>query len=388
MPVAAPSARVILEDGTVFTGRSFGASCESSGEVVFCTAMTGYQEALTDPSYCGQILTLTASHIGNYGVCDHDAESERPQVAGLVVREASAIRSNCRSEEDLGVWLSRHGIPAVTGIDTRALVRRLRGAGAMRGMIVVGEARSNGDVVARLHATAEMSGQDLATAAGQASPGSWTESIDEWWPAAGTAPEQPFKVVAIDCGAKRTIYRHLVAAGCSVQTVPVGTGAADILAMNPEGVLISNGPGDPSAVISGIECLKELHGKVPMFGICLGHQLLALSLGATTWKLPFGHRGANQPVRDLEDDRIYITSQNHGFCVDQASLEAVGCRVTHVHLNDGTVAGFRHETMPIHGVQFHPEASPGPHEAAALFSGFTAAMSALRLGETLAGEAS
>ena len=179
-----------------------------------------------------------------------------------------------------------------------------------------------------------------------------------------------------------------MAAGCVVQTVPVGTSAADILAMNPEGIFISNGPGDPSAVVSGIECLKELHGAVPMFGICLGHQLLALSLGATTWKLPFGHRGANQPVRDLEADRIFITSQNHGFCVDQASLEAVGCRVTHVHLNDGTVAGFRHETMPIHGVQFHPEASPGPHEAAALFGGFTTAMSRHRLGETLAGETS
>lgn len=387
MSVADPSARVILEDGTVFKGSSFGASCESSGEVVFCTAMTGYQEALTDPSYRGQILTLTASHIGNYGVCDHDTESERPQVAGLIVREAAAIQSNCRSEEDLGGWLSRHGVPAVTGIDTRALVRRLRGSGAMRGMIVVGEARSNADVLAALQSTPKMSGQDLASEAGQASPGSWGESIDEWWPEPGIGPEQPYRVVAIDCGAKRNIYRHLVAAGCEVQTVPVGTSAADILSMNPEGIFISNGPGDPSAVILGIECLRELHGTVPMFGICLGHQLLALSLGATTWKLPFGHRGANQPVRDLETGRIYITSQNHGFCVDQDSLEAVGCRVTHTHLNDGTVAGFRHETLPIHGVQFHPEASPGPHEAAELFGGFAAAMSDLRLGETLAGEA-
>jgi len=388
MTVAIEPARVILEDGTVFTGQSFGAQCESSGEVVFCTAMTGYQEALTDPSYRGQILTLTASHIGNYGVCDHDTESACPQVAGLIVREAATVRSNCRSEEDLGGWLSRHGIPALTGIDTRALVRRLRGGGAMRGMIVVGENRSNAEVLESLLASPKMSGQDLASAAGQASPGSWDESIDEWWPAAGSTPDRPYRVVAIDCGAKRNIYRHLVASGCVVQTVPVGTSAADILAMNPEGIFISNGPGDPSAVVSGIECLKELHGAVPMFGICLGHQLLALSLGATTWKLPFGHRGANQPVRDLEADRIFITSQNHGFCVDQASLEAVGCRVTHVHLNDGTVAGFRHETMPIHGVQFHPEASPGPHEAAALFGGFTTAMSRHRLGETLAGETS
>jgi carbamoyl-phosphate synthase small subunit len=350
--------------------------------------MTGYQESLTDPSYRGQILTLTAAHIGNYGVCEHDIESCRPQVAGLVVREAATMRSNCRSEQDLGAWLTEHGIPAVTGIDTRALVRRLRGGGAMRGMIVVGEARSSRDVLEATRAQPRMAGQDLASEAGAERPGSWTESIDCWWPPPAEAPSRPYRVVAIDCGAKRNIYRHLVAAGCQVRIVPVGTTSAEVLAMEPEGVFISNGPGDPAAVKAGIETLRDLVGQVPMFGICLGHQLLALALGASTWKLPFGHRGANQPVRDLEADRIFITSQNHGFCVDRDSLERVGCRVTHVHLNDETVAGFRHETLPIHGLQFHPEASPGPHEAAVLFGTFTGAMSALRPGPTLAGGAS
>ena len=322
----------------MFRGCSFGAEVDTAGEVVFCTAMTGYQEALTDPSYRGQILTLTASHIGNYGVCEHDIESAGPQVAGFVVREAAAIRSNCRSEQDLGAWLAGCGVPAVTGIDTRALVRRLRGGGAMRGMIVVGEARSNHDVLEAIRSQPQMVGQDLASEAGAASPGSWTDSIDCWWPVPAEVPTQPYRVVAIDCGAKRNIYRHLVAAGCDVRTVPVGTTAAKILAMEPEGVFISNGPGDPAAVTAGIETIRGLVGKVPMFGICLGHQLLALALGATTWKLPFGHRGANQPVRDLKTGRIFITSQNHGFCVDGDSLERVDCQVTHSHLNDGTVA--------------------------------------------------
>ena len=385
---APPTARVILEDGAVFSGQSFGAAVDSCGEVVFCTAMTGYQEAISDPSYRGQVLTLTASHIGNYGVCSHDMESSRPQVAGLIVREAASMTSNCRSEQDLGAWLAAYDIPAVTGIDTRALVRRLRGGGAMRGMVVIGEERSDAEVLSEIRSSPKMAGQDLATEAGQASPGTWTESIDTWWPAPASSQGKPYRVVAIDCGAKRNIYRHLVAAGCEVLTVPVGTSAESILAHEPEGVFVSNGPGDPSAVVGAVEVLAALTGKVPMFGICLGHQLLALALGATTWKLPFGHRGANQPVRDLEADRIFITSQNHGFCVDQSSLEQVGCRVTHVHLNDGTVAGFRHETLPIHGVQFHPEASPGPHEAASLFRGFTRAMNAVRGSSAVAGEAS
>jgi len=388
MAAASPSARVILEDGAVFSGQSFGATAEAAGEVVFCTAMTGYQEALTDPSYRGQILTLTAAHIGNYGVCEHDAESSRPQVAGFVVREAATLRSNCRSEQDLGDWLAGHGIPAVTGIDTRALVRRLRGGGVMRGMIVVGDACSSSDVLEAIRSQPLMAGQDLASKAGAEHPGTWTESIDRWWPSPQEGPDRPYRVVAIDCGAKRNIYRHLVAAGCLVQVVPVGTSADEVLALEPEGVFISNGPGDPAAVTEGIETLRALVGRVPMFGICLGHQLLALALGASTWKLPFGHRGANQPVRDVEDDRIFITSQNHGFCVDQDSLTQVGCRVTHIHLNDGTVAGFRHDTLPIHGLQFHPEASPGPHESALLFGRFTDAMSAVRAGSALAGGAS
>lgn len=361
------------------------------GEVVFCTAMTGYQEALTDPSYRGQILVLTASHIGNYGVCDQDVESAQPQVAGFVVREAATLRSNCRAEQDLSAWLASHNIPAVTGIDTRALVRRLRGAGVMRGIVAVGGQQTVPELLELVKQSPQMRGQDLATPAGAPAPASWHEGLDAWWPAAESRPEaegRPYRVVAIDCGAKQTIYRHLWEAGCEVLPVPAGTSASAVLELNPEGVFISNGPGDPAAVTSVIETLKTLVGSVPMFGICLGHQVLSLALGATTWKLPFGHRGVNQPVRDLETGRIFITSQNHGFCVDAEALARAGCVVTHEHLNDGTVAGFRHRDLPIRGVQFHPEASPGPHEASALFARFVDDMVAVRAAQAVAGEAS
>ena len=233
----------------------------------------------------------------------------------------------------------------------------------------------------------QMAGCDLASQAGSEASGGWSEPLDAWWPASPTQEGPPCRVVAIDCGAKRNIYRHLVSAGCEVRVVPAGTSAEEIRGLDPEGIFISNGPGDPAAVGSVIEALKELMGQVPMFGICLGHQLLALALGASTWKLPFGHRGANQPVRDLEEDRIYITSQNHGFCVDAEGLEAAGCVITHEHLNDGTVAGFRHQSLPVRGVQFHPEASPGPHEAAALFRWFADAMRQNRAGTAVAGGA-
>ncbi len=373
----------------MFEGTSFGGSGPGIGEVVFCTAMTGYQEALTDPSYRGQILVLTAAHIGNYGVCEHDVESAVPQVAGFVVREAAAMRSNCRSEQDLSAWLAGHGIPAITGIDTRALVRRLRGRGVMRGMLSVGASQPVGALLEQVAASPQMSGQDLATPAGAAAPQRWQEGLDAWWPAVEPRPaERPYRVVAIDCGAKQTIYRHLWEAGCEVLPVRAGTSAEAIRELRPEGIFISNGPGDPAAVTSVIEALKDLIGAVPMFGICLGHQLLSLALGASTWKLPFGHRGANQPVRDLETGRIFITSQNHGFCVDAEALGRAGCLVTHEHLNDGTVAGFRHRDLPIRGVQFHPEASPGPHEASALFVRFIDDMAAVRAAQPVAGEAS
>ncbi len=351
--------------------------------------MTGYQESLTDPSYRGQILVSTPAHVGNYGVCEHDIEAVDPQVAGFVVREIAAVRSNCRSEEDLPVWLERAGVPGLSTIDTRALVRRLRGAGVMRGVLAVGDARHNGDLVSLARNLPEMAGQDLATEAGSEPPTEWLEPVDRWWPSSTHASPlgTPYRVVAIDCGAKRNIFRQLVSAGCEVLPVAAGTSAADILAMKPEGIFISNGPGDPAAVTAVIGVVREMIGEVPMFGICLGHQLLALALGASTWKLPFGHRGANQPVRDLESDRIFITSQNHGFCVDAESLEAVECVVTHSHLNDGTVAGFRHESLPIRGVQFHPEASPGPHEAACLFGWFSSVMESRRTADAVAGKA-
>ncbi len=384
-------ARLALEDGTVFHGRAFGGSLrtgensiEGAGEVVFNTAMCGYQEALTDLSYTGQILAMTATEIGNYGISPQDYESVSPCVAGFVVRELSAIVSNQRSTRSLSDWLQEAGIPAISGIDTRALVRRLRVGGAMRGVIstVALADASDLELVERARAIQSMAGANLAARVSPRCAGSFEESLGTWAPSGGrsleigsaspsashTGPRR--KVVAIDCGAKRNIYRHLVERGCDVEFVPHTASAAEIRARRPDGLFISNGPGDPAVVRTVIDTLREIAGEVPTFGICLGHQLLALSLGASTWKLKFGHRGANQPVRNLLTGRIEITSQNHGFCVDEASLRAAGGEPTHVHLNDGTLAGFRHTTKPIFSVQYHPEASPGPHDSAYLFDVF------------------
>ena len=394
-------ARLALEDGTVFHGRAFGGSlrdpgglesgglgceglgCEGLGEVVFNTAMVGYQEALTDLSYTGQILAMTATEIGNYGVAPEDLESARPCVAGFVVRALSSVVSNHRARHGLSEWLEEAGIPAIEGIDTRALVRRLRTAGAMRGVISsvpVGEV-SDLELVARAAAIPSMAGANLAARVSPRCGGSFEESLGEWAPRGGLsrksktspegrAPGRPFLVAAIDCGAKRNIYRHLVERNCEVRVLPHTATAAEIRALGPDGLFISNGPGDPAVVTTVIETLREVAGEFPTFGICLGHQLLALALGARTWKLKFGHRGANQPVRNLLTGRIEITSQNHGFCVDEASLRAVGGEPTHVHLNDGTLAGFRHVERPIFSVQYHPEASPGPHDSSYLFDVF------------------
>ncbi len=378
--------RLALEDGTIVTGSSFGADAESPtlGEVVFNTAMCGYQEALTDPSYAGQILIMTAPEIGNYGVNEEDVESSRPQVAGFVVKEASRIVSNYRADNNLGDWLAASSIPAMDGVDTRALVRRIRTEGALRGVMTTDSSHSDEDLVLMSKKCPQMAGQDLASLATCDAHSQWNEDLGQWNPHELEPLEtsdphdssKKWKVVSLDCGAKHNIYRHLTSVGCEVISVPNTATAEEIFSYEPDGVFISNGPGDPSAVEATIETLRAIAGNIPTFGICLGHQMLALALGAETWKLKFGHRGANQPVRDLETGKVEITSQNHGFCVDEPSLLQADCVVTHRHLNDETVAGFRHETLPIMGVQFHPESSPGPHDSAYLFTRFVKMMEA------------
>lgn len=370
---AAP-ARLALADGAIFHGYAFGAmdAGNAAGEVVFNTAMTGYQEALTDPSYAGQILTMTAPMIGNYGVAPEDVESARPQVAGFVVRELARLHSNYRANTDLARWLAQHGVLGIQGIDTRALVRRLRDGGAMNGIISCGESLSDGDLVARASQCPSMTGRNLASQVSPREPFTWDESLGTWAPAHSGSQQgdRPLRVLALDCGAKQNIYRHLAQRGCDVHAVPHDISADEIHRLKPDGLFISNGPGDPAAVQETISTLREVAGEVPTFGICLGHQLLALALGAKTYKLKFGHRGANQPVRNLLTGKVEITSQNHGFCVDRGSLEAIGCEATHVHLNDDTLEGFRHKSKPIFSVQHHPEASPGPHDSCYLFDCF------------------
>ena len=378
-------ALLVLEDGSVWRGKGFGATATRIGEVVFCTAMTGYEEALTDPSYQGQILVLTSTQIGNTGITTEDGESAHPQVAGFVIRESTPVVSNCRAQAELPSWLNAAGVPAIEGLDTRALVRRLRDAGAMRGAISNDPGETPESLLAAARAAPDMSGANLADSAGPEDPHQPSEGLNGWWDGARDMPMgrpphagRPFRVVALDCGAKRTIFKHLVDRGCEVHALPPNSTPEAIRALQPEGLFISNGPGDPAAVDQAILTLKEVAGEVPTFGICLGHQLLSLALGAETTKMKFGHRGANQPVHASGRGRIEITSQNHGFCVEAASLEAAGCVITHRHVNDGTVAGFRHESRPISAVQYHPEASPGPHDSAYLFDDFVSQMAEAR----------
>lgn len=373
-----PIARLALEDGAIFTGFGFGAIEKpqtTTGEVVFNTAMTGYQEALTDPSYAGQILTMTAPMIGNYGIADEDVESAKPQVAGFVIRELARLRSNQRAVTDLSTWLSHAGVLGIEGIDTRALVRRLRLRGVMRGVISNDATLSDDQLVTLARRSPQMEGQNLAAAVSPSNESQWTEDLGQWSTTRRHSPNgKRFRVLALDCGAKRNIYRHLAERGCAVHVAPHDLDPDHIRKLKPDGLFISNGPGDPDAVTATIRTLREVAGEIPTFGICLGHQLLALALGAKTYKLKFGHRGANQPVRNLLTGRVEITSQNHGFCVDPDSLAGRDCEVTHIHMNDGTVAGFRHLSKPLFCVQYHPEASPGPHDSAYLFDCFVRMM--------------
>jgi len=360
-----------LEDGTWFKGAAAGAEGEARGEVVFNTSMTGYQEVLTDPSYSGQIVTMTCPEIGNYGVSSEDVESRVPQVAGFIVREESPIASNWRSEGTLREYLVANRIVAISDIDTRALTRKLRSGGVMRGVIMTGEALDPAALVDRARSLPTMEGSDLVRDVTCREAFDWPqEDPDEFGIAIARRAKRRLKVAAYDFGMKWNILRRLSAHGCDVRVYPATTPATELLASSPDGIFLSNGPGDPAPLTYAIENAKTLiESNVPTFGICLGHQILGLAMGGETFKLKFGHRGANHPVKKLETGKVEITSQNHGFAVDPKSLPD-DVAVTHVNLYDGTVEGLRHKSKPVFCVQYHPEASPGPHDADYLFDDF------------------
>ncbi|MGH9574906.1 MAG: glutamine-hydrolyzing carbamoyl-phosphate synthase small subunit [Candidatus Acidiferrales bacterium] len=395
-----PDGRAILalEDGRVFKGRAAGARTRRGGEVVFNTSLTGYQEVFTDPSYSGQIVCLTYPHIGNVGTNAEDEESAAPYIEALVVREFSPLASNYRSHQTTQDYLEKHGVPVIWDVDTRALVRHVRSVGALRGVLST-DGTSEDALIAEARKLPTMAGQELASRVSSPKIYSWSQgSIQLAAPLVaraaaagvgagiaaagkrsgsraaarsnGNAEEKRYKVVAYDFGIKQNILRLFVDHGCDVTVVPAQTSAEDVLAMKPQGVFLSNGPGDPEPAGYAIENIRRLVGKVPMFGICLGHQLCGLALGGKTFKLKFGHHGANHPVKNLMTEKVEITSQNHGFCVDPESLPSSDVEITHINLNDHTNEGMRHRSAPLFSVQYHPEASPGPHDARYLFDEF------------------
>lgn len=351
-------ALLVLEDGTVFFGNTFAGQGEVSGEVVFNTGMTGYQEVLTDPSYKGQIVTMTYPLIGNYGINSEDIESGRIQVEGFVVREYEPVPSNWRSQHTLADYLNQQGIVGIEGVDTRALTRRIRLSGAMKGVISTSDLDPD-SLMKKAKASPGLVGRDLVKEVTCHRPYEW-------------APEKTarFNVVALDCGMKFNIARNLAQRGCDITVVPAHSTAEEIRAINPDGIMLSNGPGDPEPITYAVDTIKRLIPYYPIFGICLGHQLLGLAFGGKTYKLKFGHRGANHPVKNLLTGKVEITSQNHGFCVDMESIKDPEIEITHINLNDQTLEGMRHRTLPIFSVQYHPEASPGPHDSSYLFDEF------------------
>jgi carbamoyl-phosphate synthase small subunit len=376
-----------LEDGRVFRGRAWGAVAERTGEIVFNTSLSGYQEILTDPSYAGQIVTMTYPLIGNYGVNQEDVESRRPFAEGFVVREYSEVHSNWRAGLSLDEYLKQHGIAGISEVDTRALVRHIREKGAMRACLSATD-RDEQSVIAKARQAPEMMGRNLVDEVTCGDAYEWARIKDDQWtldPVASLyesgllkTDEAPFRVVAYDFGIKYYILRYLAAAGCLVTVVPAHTRAEDVRALAPDGIFLSNGPGDPAALPSIVAEVKKLLGAAPVFGICLGHQILGLAFGGRTFKLKFGHRGGNQPVKNLRSGRIEITSHNHGFAVDPESLNPNEIELTHFNLNDGCLEGIRHKTLPVFSVQYHPEAGPGPHDATYLFHEFIANMRAHR----------
>jgi len=365
-----------LEDGRIFRGKGYGAKAECYGEVVFNTSLTGYQEIFTDPSYAGQIVVLTNPQIGNYGTNPEDNEAVRPFIEGLVVREFSPVSSNWRSQQAADEYLERFNIPVIADLDSRALVRHLRTHGVMRGVVSLIESDPE-KLVAKARSIPKMDGTDLARVVSTKQRYSWDQGPVITYPGQPIKefnPDRALHVVAYDYGIKQNILRMLVDQGCSVTVVPAETSAEDVLALKPDGVFLSNGPGDPEPVTYAHESIRRLAGKTPIFGICLGHQLVGLALGGKTYKLKFGHHGGNHPVRQERTGKIEITAHNHNFAVDPDSLKHSEVEMTHFDLNDGTLEGMRHKTMPLFTVQYHPEASPGPHDSHYLFGDFVKMM--------------